>query len=493
MTVEAKPSSHHHSLLSLDGRPLTTTASAAASSSSLSPSSSAPRSSELGQRQDAFEIGRYGLTPASVARDQSFVAVASSTASDPAYLAAPPIPRPAHTWKPPENGGFVRPTLDQRPEKRPADQRAHDGRSRSPPVKKHRRLPPPGKIDLGHIHPPRTPAELRITNGVSPLFFSSSSSRHMTGRPPSFSTTEPAAALLNRLRDEQGIVKTVRLAKGTASTASPARAHSLSTPTSTSSDSQSSRSGDYRHVPAELRDLHDWSVLDLLEADERPTFIIDLANSVNHESGLLKIVFVNASLRAAQGVHELITQDADINRDFSRFKSWILSFVKDNRSMNVCLPSFSYGGVSWTCSTLGGRFRFISGNSSAVSITPTSPAPPARASSVLEQRSQGNTPTRDMIAPVRDRALSDSDYFGDAEPDLKALANRRSHSEPRYMDDMRPDTPIVPSREEIDQELDSELAQTFDWTRIVDISGKFPPLCSAETLQPFTLSLEFLA
>lgn len=522
MTLEAKSSSHHP-ILSLDNQAArelstgsrahdrTSTATALrkhssaspSTSTSLPPSSSAlpaaaiPRTqpfahkrnpepsgdavrlaTQLVERQDGYEIGRYGLTAATVVRDQSYVGVGTSSSnscspSDPAYLAAPSIPRPAHTWKPPENGGFVRPTLDHRPEKRPADQGDLDGASR-PPVKKHRRVPP-GKIDLGHIHPPRTPIELRRTDGASPLFFSSST-RHMTGRPPSFSTTEPAMAMLNRLREEQTIVRTVKLAKGTASSASPARGHSLSTPTSAGSESHSSRSGDQRHVAVELRDLQGWSALDLLEADERPTFIIDLAHAANHETGLLKIIWENASLRAAPGIHELINQDADVNQDFSRFKLWIVSFVRDNRSMNVCLPSFSYGGVNWTCSTLGGRFRFISGNSSAVSITPTSPATPARATSVLEERSHSATPSRDIIPPGRDRALSDSDYFGDAEPDPHAVANRRSRSEPRNTDEIvRPDTPVMPTREEIDERMESDdLETTFDWTRIVDTSGNLP-------------------
>lgn len=441
---------------------------------------------QLVERQNGFEIGRYGLTAATVVRDQSFVGAgsqvssptSSSSSSDPAYLAKPPIPRPAHTWKPPENGGFVRPTLDQRPEKRPAGQGDIDSASR-PPIKKHRRLPPPGKIDLGHIHPPRNPAELRVTDGVSPLFFSSSA-RHMTGRPPSFSTTEPTVAMLNRLRDEQSIVKTVKLAKGTASTASPARGHSMSTPTSAGSETLSSKSGDQRHVPAELRDLQGWSVLDLLEADERPTFIVDLANAANQETGLLKIVYKNASLRAAQELHELISQNADVSLDFSKFKSWVVSFVKDNRARSVSLPSFSYGGICWTCSTLGGRFRFISGSNSAVSITPTTPAPPARAGSALDdQQSHRNAPPGDFMPPSRDRALSESDYFGDADPNQNALLGRRAHSEPRTTDDMRPDTPVIPTREEIDEDIESDLTSTFDWTRIVDTSGNWP-LCPVE-------------
>lgn len=298
----------------------------------------------------------------------------------------------------------------------------------------------------------------------------------MTSRPPSFSITEPAAVMLNRLRDDQGIIKTIKLPKGPASSASPGRSYSMPTPTSAGPDNISSQIGDNHHAPAELRDLQGWSVIDLLEADERPTFIIDLADRTNFGSGPLKVIYENPSLRASQGIHELITQNPDDNNELSRFKAWAVSLVRDNRSMDVCLPSLSYGGISWTCSTLGDRFRFISGNSSAVSITPTSPASPARASSLLERRSRGATISREPIAPGKDRTLGNFDYFGNLEPDPHDGAGRRSHSVPCGSDDMRPDTPVIQSKEPIDIDIDvddsvSNLAQTSDWTRIVDISG----------------------
>lgn len=252
----------------------------------------------------------------------------------------------------------------------------------------------------------------------------------------------------------------------------------MSTPGSAASDSYSSRSGEMRHLPPELRELQGLSVIDLLEADERPTFIIDLASPANFGPGPLKIVFSNASLRASQGVHELLSQSTEYSSDFSRFKAWVVSFVKDKKSMETCLSSFTYGGISWTCSTLANRFRFISGNASAVSITPTSPAPPARASSILEQRSRGPTPSRDSLSPnTRDRALSDVDYFGDAHPEQNLAASRRAFSEPRDLSDIRPDTPVIPTSEDeaYGPEEISGLVQTFDWTSIEDVSGKIPP------------------
>lgn len=427
-------------------------------------------------KRHGFQIGHYGLTAATAVRDQSVVGVASSLTNglflESASVAGPPISRHAHAWKPPESQGFVL----AHPKSRSARKRSleagnHDSVLR-PPAKKPRQLPP-GKIDLGHIVPPRTPEDLPLPDGVSPLFFSSSSTRpYMTSQPPSFSTAEPAAAMLNRLREEQNVVRTVRLPKGQISSASPVRGYSMSTPGSAGSDSHSSRSGDSRTLPPELRDLQRLSVIDLLEADERPTFIIDLSNQANFGPGPLKLLFANASLRASQAVHELISQSPEYSTDCSRFKSWVVSFIKDNRPMDVCLPSISYGGVVWTCSTLANRFRFVSGSNAAVSITPTSPAPPARASSILEQRSRGPTPARDSHIPGRERALSDLDYFGDAEPDSNLVAARRAHSEPRDLGDLRPDTPVVPSEENLDPEPVSDLMQTFDWTRIQDPSGE---------------------
>lgn len=254
----------------------------------------------------------------------------------------------------------------------------------------------------------------------------------------------------------------------------------MSTPGSGgSAESHSSSRGlNSRLMSPEVQDLQGVGVIELLDHDERPTFIIDLMDSSNFGPGPLKVVWRNASLRAATGVNELISKTPEDSIDFSRFKAWAVSFVKDKRSMDVCLPSLSYGGISWTCSTVRNRFRFVSGNSAAVSITPTSPAPIARASSILEQRSQGQTPARDSQTPGRERALSDLDYFGDAEPDQGLVASRRAHSEPRDLRDMRPETPVVLTDDVYglhDPLAALELA-SFDWTRIVDTSGMTPHL-----------------
>jgi hypothetical protein len=40
--------------------------------------------------------------------------------------------------------------------------------------------------------------------------------------------------------------------------------------------------------------------------------------------------------------------------------------VKNHESLNVCLPSFLYGGLTWTCTTPKKRLRVIGGSSRAL-------------------------------------------------------------------------------------------------------------------------------
>lgn len=210
-------------------------------------------------------------------------------------------------------------------------------------------------------------------------------------------------------------------------------------------------------------------MIELLEQDERPTFVIDLKDTANFDEGPLHIVFANAALRASGGVMGLVlgdTADPEHGAEFSRFKAWTLSFVKDNESMDVCLPSLSYGGVSWTCSTLRRRFRFVSGNTSAVSITPTSPSPIAHASSVLAQRTEGPIPVK--AAEVHpERPASEVDYFGGvARASSQTSSHARSRSEPRAKPDAVLDA-ILGLKEDYDtlSTEPEEVIPTFDWTK----------------------------
>ncbi|PMD38172.1 hypothetical protein L207DRAFT_545365 [Hyaloscypha variabilis F] len=158
-------------------------------------------------------------------------------------------------------------------------------------------------------------------------------------------------------------------------------------------------------------------IIELLEQDERPTFIIDIANPTNFSPGPLQIVFANASLRAYESILEMVTGKADLDspgvavtNDFPEFKAWALSFVKNGESLDLCLPSFSYGGVSWSCSTLRRRLRLISASGSSLpsNITSGSSNGALSASSHLSDRA------RESHEP--------SDYFGDTTSHVTSTA-----------------------------------------------------------------------
>ncbi|RKU44637.1 hypothetical protein DL546_007499 [Coniochaeta pulveracea] len=429
------------------------------------------------------EIRRYGLTSTTIRRDQTVLAPGQPSPFQPSTLkhhrtptddfgdvAGPARPAAALGKRPSEEG-------KQEVEEVEATATAKvnlDDTSYSrlgSPLKKAR-LAAPGKIDLRTL-PSTSNALTRPQDlATSPLFFSMSS-RHSLGRPPSFSASEAAASMMGG-EPTQGIT-TVRLPRGhiSASISGGSPSRSLGSPSSWSAFEHASvwsRSPDSRPpLTPELQALRSASALELLEQDERPTFVIDLHDSANTADGPLHILFANASLRASPDISGLLTSnttDPDHTAEFARFKAWIVSFVRNNESIDVSLPSFPYGGISWTCSTLRRRFRIVSGNSSAISITPTSPNPIAQASTVLDQLARGPTPVR---APSRqDRPASEIDYFGGVvRPSSPSSSHARSHSESRSRIDNVVES-VVGYRDDMDLVIGEteEPICTFDWTRI---------------------------
>ena len=147
----------------------------------------------------------------------------------------------------------------------------------------------------------------------SPLFFSHSV-RQRPVLPASFSSAE-AAAMLNKARDESaGGITTLKLARGSLSqsASSPPRA---GTPGSRASTEMNSilLSPDVRGRQTGLQLLGNVGIIELLEQDDRPQFIIDVANSANFTpGGPLQIIFANASLRAYPSTLELVAGKPDL-------------------------------------------------------------------------------------------------------------------------------------------------------------------------------------
>ena len=255
--------------------------------------------------------------------------------------------------------------------------------------------PPPTK-KLHHYH--RSPRRPRSANASrssgheqsvsNPLFYSDYHSR----RPPlpyRMSSSEAAARMLGKgHKEESGGVKTLKLARGAASnTGSPSRPSGQRTPSGSGRSHfglhRAKSPPEERYRSSGLNNLTQAGIVELLDQDDRPTFVVDLTEHSLFEPGPLRITFANASLRAVPAVLDRISGAAHLESPglavatvFSDFKNWATSFVKDHEPLDVVMPTFTFAGAVWTCSVVRKRFRVFRG----VPISPRnnlSPNPPS--------------------------------------------------------------------------------------------------------------------
>ncbi|KAK3723178.1 hypothetical protein LTR37_001901 [Vermiconidia calcicola] len=259
------------------------------------------------------------------------------------------------------------------------------------------------------------------THPPSPLFFSNSPQQRPT-LPPRFSSSEAAAKMLCKTRQEDSHVKTVSLARGVVSTPSiPTNAflQNQQSPGSRASSERNvtirSKSPEAVHTPREISHvLNSIGIIELLEQDERPTFIVDLGDKSNYGPGPLRLVYASSSLRSYEGLESLMAgsvpeEALSGQHTHLQFKSWVVSGAIHGESLDVCLPSFQFANMTWHCSTLRRRLRIISG---AFIPASGSSRPPTRRSSVpsADMRSTDGIPSTDMTM------LEPNDYFGKAAP-----------------------------------------------------------------------------
>ncbi|KAL6413602.1 sensory transduction histidine kinase [Ilyonectria robusta] len=318
------------------------------------------------------------------------------------------------------------------------------------PVKKARTgASPPRKVEIPSVAAGlQISARAQVEGPISPLFFSHTPSRHVN-RPQGFPTAEVAASMLTRMReDPSGSVTTLKLPRASVSAVAAARSESTPGSWGSSMDVPAhSSSAESRNLPPGLQMLQGVGVIEFLEQDDRPTFLIDLDNSANASRAGLHILYYNASLRGAHEVLQSLTvdqEDASPDTDFGRFKSWIMQPTKAQGSSDAGQVSHVYAGITWTFSSLRKRFRFISGHGSFASAPPASPmAPPSP-----------------EIPAIPDTEIIDApDYFsraGNYDADSGAVEVVMGQGDSR----LHPD-------EFTNQVFQSQPAKSiFDWTRI---------------------------
>lgn len=239
-------------------------------------------------------------------------------------------------------------------------------------------------------------------------------------------------------KEDTGGVRTLMLARGSMNVGSPSRSSAPGTPSgsgrSYSGHSNKSKTPDSGGSSGGgITTLNQIGVIELLEQDERPTFILDLSDQLNFEPGPLRIVYANASLKASAPVLHMITGSTGqkspgltATTSFSEFKSWSTSYVKDHESLDVALPSFFYAGASWTSCSLRRRFRVIRGNPGSAKVgftsNPSSPGFPS-----ISSPNRENDKLSDVRIGKTDLTQDEAqDYFGNANPPLLLDNNRSS-------------------------------------------------------------------
>ncbi|KAI1081893.1 hypothetical protein F5B20DRAFT_36797 [Whalleya microplaca] len=399
------------------------------------------------------EIGHYGLTPAVPPDHQSIVG--DLTVRPPNESNTGPRPDTASV-RHSRHASF-------RPEKRLSDDEADDDKTigRPTPKRPRTRLTPPRNIDLSTFNEPAPPPKF-IDGLTSPLFFSHKQ-RPLISRPLSFSGTE-AATMLKSMRDGAEVT-TLKLARGTVSSASPAR--SSSTPGSWSSIEAAGlmRSPDAVVSTPGLQVLQGVGILELLERDDRPTLIVDSLNTNNTAPGPFGILYANPALHISESIRHLICgefqDDPDVREEFTNFKTWVKTGGGNTEGLDVFLPSYHYGGIDWTCSNIRNRFRVVSANTSAASIPRTSPDPLLEREASVDSRARGLTPNAQPKTPS-DIVLTDRDYFGSID------AIESEHQVQQGIGSNAGDDILSPGAGDLtpDVALTSEPQPSFDWTRI---------------------------
>lgn len=118
---------------------------------------------------------------------------------------------------------------------------------------------------------------------------------------------------------------------------------------------------DASNVESPSQILRSISMIDVLEQDPRPAFVLDLEANTSGTS--LQPVFQNRALRNAPGLIDVVTGDSPPDTygqtalaTYSAFKRWATD------PTTSCQPTgFTYHGMTWTSMTINVRWRMVNG------------------------------------------------------------------------------------------------------------------------------------
>ncbi|KAF2853516.1 hypothetical protein T440DRAFT_390040 [Plenodomus tracheiphilus IPT5] len=176
--------------------------------------------------------------------------------------------------------------------------------------------------------------------------------------------------MLSNTREDSGI-RTVTLARGTFNVPSPPAPTSIpSGRTSERSSLAPTTSPDVRDQPDPMKLLASVGIVELLEHDQRPTFILDIDDFHHQPPDVpnLHIVFANNALRSSASIWESVAgKPPDVQSEEEaalanyHFRAWLVSNITPSEEPGESPSPVEHGGVIWSCYTLRRRLRVVSG------------------------------------------------------------------------------------------------------------------------------------
>jgi hypothetical protein len=166
-------------------------------------------------------------------------------------------------------------------------------------------------------------------------------------------------------------------------------------------------------------ELNALAIREILDADSRPTFVLDLDPDENLPPHAVKAntilpVFCNAALRLHEQLFDaLIGLDAHglatakEKATYDEFKRWATGVTPHDDSKDVFPLAFLYGDMLWTGSTVRQRWRLISGNrlwrvdGPLLDLSSGTPLEVATGGVKVEQARKASEPTSDLAQKVQ--------------------------------------------------------------------------------------------
>ncbi|EXA29398.1 hypothetical protein FOVG_19113 [Fusarium oxysporum f. sp. pisi HDV247] len=166
-------------------------------------------------------------------------------------------------------------------------------------------------------------------------------------------------------------------------------------------------------------DLGKLNIRDILNADSRPTFIIDLDpdDETPLRSKAIQPVFANAALETHESLLDAVRGEDSVGTDgqpesisYLDFKNWATGITTQDDSKDVSPLFFLYKGLLWTGSTVAKRWRLISGNRLWQHSSPPARLTSSALSRTSTPSSKGqHTPKREVSkSPKQDTEAEDA-------------------------------------------------------------------------------------